>query len=80
MDGAVHIVDFGQCDALPAAFRHLLFAWLARFSVTPIADFEPEIARLAQLRGFTCRVSRPYRGYAIRAVLAGNGAFDSMSR
>ena len=78
----------GQCTSSISAnatrfrlpFAALLFAWLARFSVTPIADFEPEIARLAQLRGFTSRVSRPYRGYAIRAVLAGSGAFDSMSR
>jgi S-adenosylmethionine-diacylgycerolhomoserine-N-methlytransferase len=71
MDGALHIVDFGQCEELPAAFRRLLFAWLARFSVTPIADFEQEIARQAQLRGFACRVSRSYRGYAVRAVLDG---------
>ena len=74
--GALHIVDFGRQEQLPGWFRGMLRAWLARFSVTPIADFEPEIARLAQLRGFTSRVSRPYRGYAIRAVLAGNGAFE----
>ncbi len=67
--GSLRIVDFGQCDGLPAAFRHALFAWLAHFSVTPIADFEPEIARLAHPRGFAAHFSRPYRGYAIRAVL-----------
>ena len=33
--GVLHIIDFGPCHALPAAFRNLLFAWLAIFSVTP---------------------------------------------
>lgn len=67
--GSLHIVDFGQCEGLPTAFRHALFAWLAHFSVTPIADFEPEIARQACPRGFAAHVWRPYRGYAVRAVL-----------
>ena len=68
-DGSLHIVDFGQCNELPAALRGALFAWLAHFSVTPIADFEREIAGQARPRRFASRVSRPYRGYAVRAVL-----------
>lgn len=36
--GSVHIVDFGQQNGLPSAFRKLLVAWLARFHVTPRAD------------------------------------------
>jgi S-adenosylmethionine-diacylgycerolhomoserine-N-methlytransferase len=67
--GSLHIVDFGQCEQLPASFRHLLFAWLARFSVTPLADLETELSQLAEARGFACRVVRPYRGYAVRGVL-----------
>jgi S-adenosylmethionine-diacylgycerolhomoserine-N-methlytransferase len=70
-DGALHIIDFGQCEDLPVAFRRVLFAWLARFSVTPIADFEHEVDRLAQPRGLSARVSHPYGGYAVRAVLSG---------
>lgn len=68
-DGSLHVVDFGQCEQLPAAFRHLLFAWLARFSVAPIADLEAELGELARQRGCACRVARPYRGYAVRAML-----------
>jgi S-adenosylmethionine-diacylgycerolhomoserine-N-methlytransferase len=68
-DGSLYIVDFGQCEQLPGAFRHLLFAWLARFSVRPLADLEPELSRLAETRGCACRVAHPYRGYAVRALL-----------
>lgn len=71
LDGSLHIVDFGQCEELPPIFRRALFAWLARFSVTPIADFQREIARLARSRRFATHVSHPYRGYAVRAVLTG---------
>jgi S-adenosylmethionine-diacylgycerolhomoserine-N-methlytransferase len=67
--GTLDILDFGQCDELPAAFRRLLFAWLARFSVTPIADLELELGRLAHARGFACRVAGSHRGYAVRAQL-----------
>jgi S-adenosylmethionine-diacylgycerolhomoserine-N-methlytransferase len=76
-DGSLHIVDFGQCEELPAAFRRALFAWLARFSVTPIADFEQEIARQAHDRGLARFVSRPYRGYAVRAVLTRSAGFGA---
>jgi S-adenosylmethionine-diacylgycerolhomoserine-N-methlytransferase len=75
--GSLHIVDFGQCEELPAAFRNALFAWLARFSVTPIADFEQEIARQADKRGLVSCVSRPYRGYAVRAVLTRSAGPDA---
>jgi S-adenosylmethionine-diacylgycerolhomoserine-N-methlytransferase len=68
-DGALHLVDFGQCEGLPAEFKRLLFAWLAQFSVMPLADFEAEIANLTRLRGIACRVTRPYHGYAVSAVL-----------
>jgi S-adenosylmethionine-diacylgycerolhomoserine-N-methlytransferase len=72
--GSLHILDFGQCGELPAAFRHLLFAWLERFSVTPIADLEPELGRLARRCGFDCRVAHLYRGYAVLGCVLTNGA------
>jgi S-adenosylmethionine-diacylgycerolhomoserine-N-methlytransferase len=72
--GSLHIVDFGQCEELPAAFRHLLFAWLARFSVTPIADLEADLGQLARRRGFDCHVSHLYRGYAVLGRVLTNGA------
>jgi len=33
--GRLHIVDFGQCERLPAIFRSGLFAWLGAFHVSP---------------------------------------------
>ena len=68
-EGSLHIVDFGQCEALPRAFKAALFAWLARFSVTPLADLELELGSLAKSRGLAARICRPYGGYAVRAVL-----------
>jgi S-adenosylmethionine-diacylgycerolhomoserine-N-methlytransferase len=67
--GSLHIVDFGQCEQLPAAFRVLLFAWLARFSVAPIPDFEREIWCVARSACLTCEVAQLYRGYVGYAVL-----------
>jgi S-adenosylmethionine-diacylgycerolhomoserine-N-methlytransferase len=67
--GSLHIVDFGQCEQLPAAFRALLIAWLARFSVAPARDFEHEICGLARSASFSVNIVRLYRGYAVRAVL-----------
>jgi len=67
--GSLHIVDFGQCEGLPPAFRRLLYAWLARFSVTPIADFVPAVCCLAEAHGCAAAVDPLYRGYTVRAVL-----------
>lgn len=68
--GSLHMVDFGQCEGLPGWFRSALFAWLAQFSVTPLTDFEPELARLASAHGLACHVTHPHRGYTVRADLA----------
>jgi S-adenosylmethionine-diacylgycerolhomoserine-N-methlytransferase len=67
--GALHIVDFGQQSGLPSSFRHLLFAWLARFSVHPARDLSSTIEGLAKGAGLSLHLSHPYRGYAIYAVL-----------
>ncbi len=66
--GSLHIVDFGQCEQLPATFRELLFTWLKRFSVAPIPDFEREICRLARSASLTGEVVQLYRGYAVSTV------------
>lgn len=68
-DGELHIVDFGQCERLPTAFRQLLFAWLARFSVTPRAGFEEELGKFARQKGLELAFSRLFRGYSVYAVL-----------
>ena len=63
--GRLDIVDFGQQERLPRWFRAMLFAWLAKFDVTPRADLFDVVDKVglnAQHRAF-------YRGYAWRARL-----------
>ena len=67
--GSLHIVDFGQCEQLPGACRDLLFAWLNRFSVAAVPNFEREIHQFARSASLTSHVVRLCRGYAVRAVL-----------
>lgn len=66
-DGALHIVDFGQQEGLPRAFRVALLAWLARFHVTPRAGLRQALERAAGDR--TVDFTPLYRGYAWAAVL-----------
>lgn len=56
-EGRLMIVDFGQQERLPQWWRHLLFAWLARFDVTPRASLTDYDARPL------------YRGYAWHLTL-----------
>lgn len=69
--GAMHIVDFGQQEGLPAAFRNGLFAWLAHFHVQPRGDLRPVLEDVAQRRRMTLEFTPLYRGYAWAAVLRG---------
>ena len=67
--GALHIVDFGQQERLPAVFARALFAWLARFDVTPRAGLPAFLNDIAAARGLGLVFTPLYRGYAWRAVL-----------
>lgn len=67
--GSLHVVDFGRCERLPAAFKRTLEAWLVQFSVHPRADLVPELNRLAHASGCTVEASPLFRGYATYAVL-----------
>lgn len=67
--GALHIVDFGQQERLPAVFARALFAWLARFDVTPRAGLSAFLNEIAAARGLGLVFTPLYRGYAWRAVL-----------
>lgn len=67
--GSLHVVDFGQQGGWPLWFKKALFAWLARFTVTPRAELESELQKNAGLHGFTLRFQRLYRGYSDYAVL-----------
>jgi S-adenosylmethionine-diacylgycerolhomoserine-N-methlytransferase len=67
--GELQIVDFGTQEGLPAAARRALRRWLALFDVTPRDRLEEYLAASAATIGATLSVTRPYRGYAQRAVL-----------
>lgn len=67
--GELHIVDFGQCGDLPAAFKRALFAFLAHYTVTPRADFAEKVEAAAQRHGLEAHVTRLHRGYTDYAVL-----------
>ncbi|PDQ17389.1 SAM-dependent methyltransferase [Mesorhizobium sanjuanii] len=68
-DGSLHVVDFGQQEALPHWFRTLLRGWLAKFHVEPreaLRDvLESESARV----GASLRFRTLYRGYTWLAVI-----------
>ena len=68
--GRLHIVDFGQQTGLPAWFKAALFAWLARFSVTPRSELESEVKKRAESLGYSCDCRSLYRGYAHYAIVS----------
>ena len=68
--GTLHVVDFGDQSGLPAGFRRLLEAWLARFHVAPRETLREEIAAVARDRGLVASSRSLYRGYAVSARLA----------
>lgn len=67
--GSLHVVDFGDCEALPAVTKTALYAWLARFRVTPRESLEQALASLTARHGLDLRFQRLYRGYSYYAVL-----------
>ena len=69
-EGALHIVDFGQQERLPRAFRTGLQAWLTRFHVTPRPDLRAVLEERATANGLKLTFEPLWRGYAWHAVLA----------
>jgi S-adenosylmethionine-diacylgycerolhomoserine-N-methlytransferase len=68
--GSLHVVDFGDQEGLPRAFRAALFAWLGRFHVAPRSRaFSAALVAAAAAIGADYTEERPYRGYAWHAVL-----------
>lgn len=68
--GRLDIVDFGQQEQLPGAFKALLFAWLARFDVTPRLSLKEAADTAALANGLTTDFAPLYRGYAWAARLS----------
>jgi S-adenosylmethionine-diacylgycerolhomoserine-N-methlytransferase len=71
--GSLHIVDFGDQQALPDAFRAVLRRWLELFSVHPRVTLEADLAAFARSRGFDLAFAPLYRRYAFLAVLRTGG-------
>lgn len=72
--GELHIVDFGQQEQLPRAFRRLLFAWLDRFDVQPRAALAEVVADVAGQAGFRHAFAPLFRGYACSARVTATAA------
>jgi len=49
--GRLDIVDFGQQNGLPRLWRKALFAWLAKFDVTPRATLRQAVEGVAAAQG-----------------------------
>jgi S-adenosylmethionine-diacylgycerolhomoserine-N-methlytransferase len=62
--GSLHVVDFGDCERLPAGVKRALERWLTAFHVTPRGDMERMLADLAEAGGRRLDTARPYRGWA----------------
>ena len=62
--GALHIVDFGQQEHLPAMFKALLWRWLRKFDVNPIVHLLQAAADLSQQLSAQNEYIFLFRGYA----------------
>lgn len=71
--GQLHLVDFGQQEGLPAAWRGVLFAWLRRFDVTPRADLRDRLEEIADAHRLMLDFSPRFRGYAWSGTLTRPG-------
>lgn len=67
--GELHVVDFGQCERLPNAFKRGLFAFLRHYTVVPRAELEAVIRAISARHGLVYTMSRLHRGYTDYAVL-----------
>lgn len=67
--GVLALIDFGDFARYPWLLRRAQLAWLARFSVVPIADFETRLGAWAAQAGMRPAIERLYGGYAISARL-----------
>jgi S-adenosylmethionine-diacylgycerolhomoserine-N-methlytransferase len=62
--GELHVVDFGDCAALPAFVKSALYRWLKAFHVTPRPDLAGVGSSIATVNGMTATASYSHRRYA----------------
>ena len=72
--GALHIVDFGDMNGLPALLRSPLKAWLARVHVSPRHDLIDRAAGVAARQRLTLRVHLGPGGYYHLIILNDSNA------
>jgi S-adenosylmethionine-diacylgycerolhomoserine-N-methlytransferase len=77
--GRLYIVDFGDQAGLPGWFKSGLRAWLGRFSVEPRDTLVSHLQKTATRPGLSVGCDELYRGYAVYAVIAKDGAAVSAS-
>lgn len=68
--GRLDIVDFGQQERLPGAFRRLLFTWLDQFDVEPRRALPNVLHDIGKSAGLVVEFTSLYRGYAWAGRLA----------
>jgi S-adenosylmethionine-diacylgycerolhomoserine-N-methlytransferase len=68
--GRLLVVDFGEQQGLPAWFRRMLYAWLAKFHVTPRAELHAALSALAASNGARVTFRSLYCDYARFGELA----------
>lgn len=62
--GSLHIVDFGQQEKLPPAFKSFLVWWLKSFHVAPRPDLKRFLFAEAQKRGYRFEARSHARDFA----------------
>ncbi|MCP9232190.1 class I SAM-dependent methyltransferase [Mesorhizobium sp. LMG 17147] len=67
--GSLHVVDFGQQEALPSWFRTLLRGWLKKFHVEPRESLRAVLDSESARTGASFRFQTLCRGYAWLAVI-----------
>lgn len=67
--GSLHVVDFGDQNAMPAWFKAGLGVWLQKFHVTPRPNMIDIISQKAKIHGARAAGNSLYRGYAQHAVV-----------
>lgn len=67
--GSLHVVDFGQQEALPRWFRTLLRGWLKKFHVEPREALRDVLQSESARAVATLRFRTLYRGYTWLAVI-----------
>ena len=68
--GRLKLIDFGQQERLPGAFRTALFRWLACFDVSPRAGLPQAIREIGSRYAFDARWTPKLLGYAWAADIS----------